>query len=197
MISAGHRRFGASASKRRSTRSGAVGPEYLGASCTARSAGSRPQRASLAPPACGRPPHRLRPVQRGASSVSVARHNAQGCNSKSRVVISKKYQGKDLYLAFPADGRWYPRAARRANRYRGGDEASGRNRPALHEPRACYAEPRHVRHTCRHRGDQFRRRSCSSFALPARADPRRLRRADGHDGAGRLGSARARMKFGG
>ena len=26
---------------------------------------------------------------------------------KSRVVISKKYQGKDLYLAFPADGRWY------------------------------------------------------------------------------------------
>ena len=39
--------------------------------------------------------------------MSVARHNAQGCNSKSRVVISKKYQGKDLYLAFPADGRWY------------------------------------------------------------------------------------------
>ena len=26
---------------------------------------------------------------------------------KSRVVISKKYQGKHLYLAFPADGRWY------------------------------------------------------------------------------------------
>ena len=26
---------------------------------------------------------------------------------KSRVVISKKYQGKDLHLAFPADGRWY------------------------------------------------------------------------------------------
>ena len=23
------------------------------------------------------------------------------------VVISKKYQGKDLYLAFPAAGRWY------------------------------------------------------------------------------------------
>ena len=26
---------------------------------------------------------------------------------KSRVVISKKYQGKDLYLAFPAAGQWY------------------------------------------------------------------------------------------
>ena len=26
---------------------------------------------------------------------------------KSRAVISKKYQGKDLYLAFPVDGRWY------------------------------------------------------------------------------------------
>ena len=27
--------------------------------------------------------------------------------ARSRVVISKKYQGKDLYLAFPAAGRWY------------------------------------------------------------------------------------------
>ena len=26
---------------------------------------------------------------------------------KSRVVINKKYQGKDLYLTFPVDGRWY------------------------------------------------------------------------------------------
>ena len=26
---------------------------------------------------------------------------------KARVAISKKYQGKDLYLAFPAGGRWY------------------------------------------------------------------------------------------
>ena len=26
---------------------------------------------------------------------------------KSRAVISRKYQGKDLYLAFPVDGRWY------------------------------------------------------------------------------------------
>ena len=26
---------------------------------------------------------------------------------KARAVISKKYRGKDLYLAFPADGRWY------------------------------------------------------------------------------------------
>ncbi len=26
---------------------------------------------------------------------------------KGRAEISKKYQGKDLYLAFPVDGRWY------------------------------------------------------------------------------------------
>ena len=26
---------------------------------------------------------------------------------KARAVISKKYRGKDLYLAFPADGCWY------------------------------------------------------------------------------------------
>ncbi len=26
---------------------------------------------------------------------------------KARVTISKKYQGKDLYLAFPAGGRWH------------------------------------------------------------------------------------------
>ena len=26
---------------------------------------------------------------------------------KGRAGINKKYQGKDLYLAFPADGRWY------------------------------------------------------------------------------------------
>ena len=26
---------------------------------------------------------------------------------KGRLTIGKKYQGKDLYLAFPANGRWY------------------------------------------------------------------------------------------
>ena len=77
-MSATHRRFGASASKRRSTRSGAGRTAHPGASCGARGAGSPrrcPRRASPARPACDRPRHRRRPVRR----ESAARRTCPGC----------------------------------------------------------------------------------------------------------------------